>query len=137
MGDNVNLSSRLEGANKIYGTTIMCSEATRQMAGDSILTRELDILRVKGKTTGVLVHEIIGRRSDDVPENRGQCLSRYNEGLSAYKERRWDDGIQLFTEALSFDENDGPSKLYIRRCNEFKVNPPPDDWDGIFTMRTK
>lgn len=137
MGDNVNLSSRLEGANKVYGTYIMCSEATRKMAGDSLIYRELDLLRVKGKTEGVLVHEIIGRRDDSIPESRLKCLGLYAEGLAAYKAREWDDGLRLFNQALAFDGDDSPSKVYIERCNEFKLNPPPDDWDGIFTMRTK
>jgi len=137
MGDNVNLSSRLEGANKLYGTYIMCSEATRAMAGDVIITRELDLLRVKGKTEGVLVHEIIGKRDDEIPDNKKKCLDLYAQGLASYKERRWEEGIGLFNDALSYDSDDSPSKVYIKRCNEFKVNPPPDDWDGIFTMRTK
>ena len=137
MGDNVNLSSRLEGANKQYGTYIMCSEATRQMVENDIMTRELDLLRVKGKTEGVLVHEIIAKKDDGINDTKQKTIDIYLKGLSAYKESRWDDGIELFTEALSIDSNDSPSSVYLERCNQFKVTPPPDDWDGIFTMRTK
>jgi len=137
MGDNVNLSSRLEGANKAYGTYIMCSEATRMMVENDIITRELDMLRVKGKTEGVLVHEILAKKDDSLSETRKQAVDVYLQGLTAYKERRWDDGIELFNKALSFDPEDSPSSVYIGRCEEFKKNPPPDDWDGIFTMRTK
>jgi adenylate cyclase len=137
MGDNVNLSSRLEGANKVYGTYIMCSEATRAMVEHSIVTRELDLLRVKGKTEGVMVHEVIAKKSDGLDETKQRIIAIYNEGLAAYKERRWQDGINLFKNALSIDTNDGPSSVYLERCNEFLKNPPPDDWDGIFTMRTK
>ncbi|HUT64290.1 MAG TPA: adenylate/guanylate cyclase domain-containing protein, partial [Anaerolineae bacterium] len=137
MGDNVNLSSRLEGANKVYGTSIMCSEATRKMVEHAIITRELDLLRVKGKTEGVLVHEVIGRKSDGIDGNKQRVLDIYHQGLIAYKERRWDDGIELFSEALSIDTSERPSSVYIERCKEFKMTPPPDNWDGIFTMRTK
>jgi len=137
MGDNVNLSSRLEGANKVYGTYIMCSEATRKMVEDAILSRELDLIRVKGKTEGVLVHEILARKDDGLSDARKKTIELYHLGLAAYKERRWDDGIAQFNEALSHDPEDSPSKVYIERCQEFKINPPPDDWDGIFTMRTK
>jgi len=137
MGDNVNLSSRLEGANKAYGTYIMCSEATRKMVEHVIITRELDLLKVKGKTEGVLVHEVLARKSDGLGEEKERVIDIYHEGLAAYKERRWDDGIKLFTEALSFDKDDSPSSVYLERCKEFKINPPPDDWDGIFTMRSK
>jgi len=137
MGDNVNLSSRLEGANKVYGTYIMCSDATKKMVEHAIITRELDLLRVKGKTTGVLVHEVIARRGDGLPEERRKALELYEKGLAAYKERRWDDGIALFGDALSVDPDDSPSRVYVERCKEFKLDPPPEDWDGIFTMRTK
>jgi len=137
MGDNVNLSSRLEGANKEYGTYIMCSEATRKLVEHAIITRELDLLRVKGKKAGVLVHEILAKKNDGLSETKQKTVEKYLEGLAAYKERRWDDGIQRFTEALSIDESDSPSSVYLERCRQFKAEPPPDDWDGIFTMRTK
>ncbi|MFC1490768.1 CHASE2 domain-containing protein [Candidatus Latescibacterota bacterium] len=137
MGDNVNLSSRLEGANKEYGTYIMCSEATRKMVEHEIITRELDLLRVKGKTEGVLVHEILERKSKGLSENKQKVIDLYYEGLAAYKERRWDDGIKFFGEASSLDPDEAPSAVYLERCKEFKADPPPDDWDGIFTMRTK
>ncbi|MFC1541353.1 CHASE2 domain-containing protein [Candidatus Latescibacterota bacterium] len=137
MGDNVNLSSRLEGANKEYGTYIMCSEATRKMVEHEIITRELDLLRVKGKTEGVLVHEVLQRKSTGLDEVKQKVVDIYLEGLAAYKERRWDDGIKLFSEAHSIDPEDSPSEVYKKRCEAFKAEPPPDDWDGIFTMRTK
>ncbi len=137
MGDNVNLSSRLEGANKAYGTSIMCSEATRQMVEHAIFTRELDLLRVKGKTEGVLVHEIIGEKNRNISRQKLAVIEVYIKGLEAYKQRRWDDGIALFADALDLDNSDGPSKVYLDRCREFRDHPPPDDWDGIFTMRTK
>jgi adenylate cyclase len=137
MGDNVNLSSRLEGANKVYGTYIMCSEATRQMVGDSLITRELDLLRVKGKTEGVKIHEVIARASEGIPEETRTLLDIYHKGLEAYKNRRWEEAAGLFREALAINPQDGPSTLYIERCDQFRQNPPGDDWDGIFTMRTK
>jgi len=137
MGDNVNLSSRLEGANKEYGTYVMCSEATRKMVEHAIITRELDLLRVKGKTEGVLVHEVLAKKNDGLSDKKQKLIDVYIRGLTTYKERRWEDGIKIFTEALSIDKDDSPSSVYLKRCREFKINPPPDDWDGIFTMRTK
>ena len=137
MGDNVNLSSRLEGANKQYNTYSMCSEATRKMVEHEVITRELDLLRVKGKTEGVLVHEVLAKKSEGIGEDKQRVIDKYLEGLAAYKERRWDDGIRLFGEAIEMDGDDGPSSVYHDRCKQFKEDPPPDDWDGIFTMRTK
>ena len=137
MGDNVNLSSRLEGANKAYGTYIMCSEATRKMAEESIITRELDLLQVKGKTEGVLVHEILAKADDGLSDNIAKSVECYNRGHEMYKTKQWDEGIKHFTEALKHNPEDAPAKVYIERCEEFKNNPPPEDWDGIFIMRTK
>jgi adenylate cyclase len=137
MGDNVNLSSRLEGVNKVYGTYIICSEATRQMVEDSVITRELDLIRVKGKKAGVKIHEIIAKKTDGIGEEKQRLLETFNLGLEAYKNRRWEEGKAFFTEALAVEPSDGPSALYLERCAEFLLNPPQEDWDGIFTMRTK
>jgi adenylate cyclase len=137
MGDNVNLGSRLEGANKVYGTYIMCSEATRKIVAHAIITRELDLIQVKGKTEGILVHEVVAKLADGISDAKKQAIELYHQGLEAYKKKQWDVGIGLFNEALMHDPLDPPSKVYIERCMEFKDNPPPEDWDGIFTMRTK
>ena len=80
---------------------------------------------------------MLARKNDGLSEKKQKIINIYHEGLATYKERRWDDGIKLFTEALSLDKDDSPSSVYLQRCKEFKINPPPDDWDGIFTMRTK
>lgn len=137
MGDNVNLSSRLEGANKVYNTYIMCSENTRNMVDHAVITRELDLIRVKGKTEGVKIHEVIARKDRGLDDARRGLLETYLRGLEAYKARRWEEGIALFREALAIDSHDGPSTLYLERCTEFQQNPPDENWDGIFTMRTK
>ncbi len=64
-------------------------------------------------------------------------LKYYNMGLSAYKQRKWDDAIGAFQKALEIDPKDGPSELYLKRSHEYKLNPPPPHWDGVFTMTTK
>ena len=137
MGDNVNLSARLEGANKVYGTGIMCSEATKILAGDQIVSRKLDVLRVKGRSAGLGVYEILGMSGDSLPDAVNRMLSHYHKGMSAYRECRWAEACESFTAALEIKPDDGPSLLYKDRCMEFTSNPPPTDWDGIFTMRTK
>ncbi len=137
MGDNVNLSSRLEGANKAYGTYIMCSEATRKMVEDKIITRELDLLQVKGKTEGVLVHEVLAKMDEGLDEAMEKAVECYNKGHECYKNKQWDEGIKHFKEALEYVPDDPPSKVYIQRCEDFKIEPPPEDWNGIFIMRTK
>jgi tetratricopeptide (TPR) repeat protein len=66
-----------------------------------------------------------------------QLLEQYNKALSLYKQRKWKEALQEFKKALEIVPDDGPSQLYIERCKEYIKNPPPDDWDGVFVMKTK
>ncbi len=70
-------------------------------------------------------------------EAKKKMLEYYNEGLKLYKSRKFREAIKAFKKALEYEPNDGPSKLYIARCVELAKNPPPPDWDGVFTMTTK
>ncbi|HRX17010.1 MAG TPA: tetratricopeptide repeat protein [Spirochaetota bacterium] len=72
-----------------------------------------------------------------VSEQKRAVLGHYNEGLSFYRNRKWDEAMAEFTKALEIDAADGPSECYLKRCREYKKNPPPPDWDGVFTMTTK
>ncbi len=72
-----------------------------------------------------------------ISNNKLEIIRLYNLGLNSYKLKKWDDAINYFTNALKIDPSDGPSKLYLERSNNYKTNPPPDDWDGVFTMTTK
>lgn len=72
-----------------------------------------------------------------ITKEKEEVLRLYNAGLDAYKMRKWDEAKDCFEKALKVDPYDGPSKLYLERCKQYKVTPPPDDWDGVFTMTTK
>lgn len=72
-----------------------------------------------------------------ITKEKEEVLKYYNLGLTAYKQRKWDEAIRAFERALSIDPKDGPSDVYLERANEFKKNPPPDDWDEVFVMKTK
>ena len=66
-----------------------------------------------------------------------ELLEYYNQGLVAYKQRKWDVAEAAFASALRIDPKDGPSNLYLERVKEYGKNPPPDDWDGVFIMTVK
>lgn len=70
-------------------------------------------------------------------KEKEEVLKYYNMGLSAYKQRKWDEAIKYFELALQIDPNDGPSEVYLNRSKNYKQNPPPPDWDGVYTMTTK
>ena len=70
-------------------------------------------------------------------KEKEEVLRLYNIGLEAYKGQRWDDALESFRAGLKIDPDDGPTKVYIERCEYFKENPPGEDWDGVYTMTTK
>jgi adenylate cyclase len=137
MGDAVNLASRLEGANKEYSTYIMIGQLTYDLAKDGIISRPLDLLRVKGKKEPVKVFELLARKEDGVPEVLRRLISLYDQGLEFYREQKWDLGIETFESCLKEIPGDGPSKVYLERCHAFRQSPPGKDWDGVFTMTHK
>jgi class 3 adenylate cyclase len=136
MGDAVNLASRLEGANKIYGSSSLVSEPTIKAAGDAVVFREIDRLVVVGQSHPEAVFEIMGRK-DELDENQLRLRECYAEGLAAYRARRWDDARQAFDAALDAAAGDGPSTAMARRAAEFQANPPPADWDGAWRLDQK
>lgn len=136
MGDAVNLASRLEGANKIYGSHSLASAPVIAAAGDAIEVREIDRLVVVGQTKPEAVFEIIGRKGE-LTEKQSVLLARYAEGLAAYRARRWDDARRAFQAALEAFPGDGPSMAMLARIENFQINPPAADWDGSWQLDQK
>jgi adenylate cyclase len=136
MGDGVNLASRLEGANKEYGTLMMVSEATYLKAKDSITVRFLDFLAVKGKKEPVKVYQLVSEKGNE-PADWFELVALYDKGIKLHLERKWDEAIQTFEELLARWPDDGPSETYIKRCQEYKLNPPPENWDGRYILTHK
>ena len=142
LGDAVNLASRLEGLNKDYGTHITANESTHAAAKDAgFFFRELDLIRVKGKLQPVTIYELIGRTSElqrdgslpDVQEH----VRLFNEARKLYRQRRWAEAQSAFQAILDRWSNDGPSILYMKRCQEYLADEPLPNWDGVFTMTHK
>ncbi len=137
IGDSVNLASRLEGANKHYGSKILFSEFTARRLTATTLTREIDLIRVKGKDFPVAVHESLGHRAAELDRGLGAMLEAYGAGIAAYRGRAWDDAERAFTRALAAMPGDGPSAIYIDRCRQFARVPPPKDWNGVWVLTGK
>ena len=136
IGDNVNLGARLEGINKVYKTAnnIIISEFTKNELSDKLVTRELDLVRVKGKARPVAIFELVGEK--DIIVYSDEFLENYAQGLAAFKKQEWDRAVAEFKKALVLNEDD-VSSMYIKRCRHNKKNPPGPDWDGVFTLTKK
>ena len=135
MGDAVNLASRLEGLNKEYGTNIIISEFTKSELPDTLITREIDLVRVKGKLKPVKIYELMGESDgDSILITKAKM---FEEGISLYRNRQWQEAVNKFQEIKNQFSDDGPSSVYIERCTAYMASSPPDDWDGVFVMKTK
>jgi len=137
LGDSVNLSSRLEGLNKDYGTHILVNETTYLAARDSgFIFRELDLIRVKGKLQPVVIYELIAFSSELTAETQ-TLLGRFCEARELYRQRRWLEAQTAFQSILDQWPNDGPARAYWKRCQEYLFDEPSMNWDGVFTMTHK
>jgi adenylate cyclase len=137
LGDSVNLSSRLEGLNKDYGTHILVNETTYVAAKDSgFVFRELDLIRVKGKNDPVVIYELVCDAAKLTPEIE-MLLDSFADARKLYEERRWTDAQSAFQSIIGRWPEDGPARAYWKRCQEYLFDEPPAHWDGVFTMTHK
>lgn len=136
IGDTVNLASRLEGTNKQYGTQILINEETRRLAGETIEVREIDAIRVVGKVDPVRVFELIGRGGEITPQQEA-LRARYEGGLAFYRQANWEAARQAFESCLQIAPDDGPAQLLLERVRLLSEQPPPENWDGVWTMTQK
>ncbi len=128
LGDTVNLGSRLEGLTKTYGVNIIVSENTARLAGD-LPYRELDRVRVKGKQEPVAIFE-------PVDPAQLHAAGRFSEALVRYRQRDWDRAETLITELDALAPH-ALYRLYLERIRHFRAQPPPPEWDGVFTFEVK
>lgn len=129
LGDGVNLASRIEGLNKVYGTAILASEQVREAVGDLFSFRLVDKVAVKGRRGGVRVFELLGT-GDAGPS---PAAAAYERAFEAYLGRRFEDALR----ELQGHPDDPPGRVLAARCHSLLATPPPADWDGVFVAREK
>ncbi|MBL7171877.1 MAG: GAF domain-containing protein, partial [Desulfobacteraceae bacterium] len=137
IGDGVNLAARLESACKQYFAKILISENTYKKLRGTYRSREIDRVVVKGKSEPVGVYEVLDYHNDETFPNLMEVVNNFKNGLTQYRARKWDKAIRAFKEALNLNQKDEPSKMYIRRCEHLKENPPGDGWNGVWVMTSK
>ena len=133
MGDTVNLASRLEGANKFYGTAIIASEATMQLAGSGFAWRELDAVRVKGRTQAQKIYELVAYASD-LTEAQQKIMADYAEGLARWRAAEFPAAAAAFRRS---EANDRAAAMFGQRARELTASPPGGEWDPIRTLQEK
>jgi class 3 adenylate cyclase len=136
IGDTVNIASRLEQANKFYGTHILVSEGTRRLAGDTLAFREIDSLQVSGKQEPVRVFELLGY-SSELSDAVRRLAQTYETALAHYRSQDWDAAEAAFRECLVLVPGDPPSQVMLDRIASFRLTPPAADWDGIWVALSK
>lgn len=137
IGDGVNLSARLESASKQYGCDIVISDNTYQQCQDKFLVRELDCIRVKGKTQPVAVYELIDSIENGYPGQMEHVIEMYDKARTLYTQQEFGKAISCFGALLEIAPGDKSTLLHIGRCQQLITNPPKKNWDGVWTMTSK
>jgi class 3 adenylate cyclase len=136
MGDAVNLASRLEAVNKVYGSRVLIAQKTAAVLGTAFELREIDRLTVVGQSVPQTIFEVMARSGELTPPQR-QLRTRYAEALAAYRAANWDDARIAFNAALEIAPGDGPSLALLARIDNLAASPSPSDWDGAWQMEQK
>ncbi|MDC1173968.1 adenylate/guanylate cyclase domain-containing protein [Bacteriovoracaceae bacterium] len=145
MGDAVNLAARLEESAKQFGIFTQVARETKDLAGDEFIWRELDTVRVMGKTVPVQSFELIGIKETS-EEYLFDLANKFDYGVKLYKEQNFTEAIDVFTDTLELEYKrfpklkgvkTNPSEIYIQRCKDFLEIPPPPEWDGVTTLTSK
>ena len=135
MGDTVNLASRLEGANKIYGTRILVSEATVALCREDLSFREIDLVRVAGRETPVRIFQPLGQAGAAPVATATKLgaadLERFAEACAAFRAGRFAQAEQVF-QALA--THDPVAAHFAARALAHVASPPPGDWDGVTNL---
>ena len=135
MGDHVNLASRLEGQNKAYHTARIISEYTYEEVKNEYVCRDLDRIRVKGKLKPVKIYELMAFAKD--ANKHADLLAQWNEAQAVFYRRQYDEAAQRYEAILGRYPNDGPSRAFLDRALEFRVDAPAPDWDGVYVAKEK
>ena len=136
IGDEVNLASRLEGANKFFGSRILASESVYGGARDAVEVRELGRVRVVGKEVPIRVFEPVARKGE-LSESWKKALPLFNEGVKLFEQRKYAEAQGLFQEFAAIFPDDKPGEFYLSQARDYAVIPPPEDWDGTFNLTQK
>ena len=136
IGDNVNLASRLEGVNKQFGTKIIISEITYQLAKKRIEARELDLIAVPGREKPIRIFQLLGEK-DRITEDDKRIKALFEGGLKSYRMGEFKEAQEIFEKVMEMGPDDQPSQIFIARCKNLIDAPLPANWDGVLRLKEK
>jgi class 3 adenylate cyclase len=136
MGDTANLGSRLEGLNKLYGTSILVTERTAREAERFVLTRRVDRVRVVGRAEPVDLFEVLAERGEENGTLPRRCAA-YAEAVSLYERRSWSEAGAAFERVAHEFPEDAAARTMAGRCAAFRQQDPGPTWDGVWTATAK
>jgi hypothetical protein len=136
IGDTVNVASRLESANKTYGTRALINETTNRFVASLVETREIDQVLVVGKTEPQRIFELLGRKGE-VGGERLALRDAFEEALAGYRRKDWKEAHAGFEGCLKIMPGDGPSKVFLGRITRFCTTAPSPDWDCVWSLVEK
>ena len=140
LGDAVNLASRLESLTKYYGASLLFSDQTFDALGDekeNLLIRKIDTVMVKGRKQAVTIYELFNSDSLEVQSAKKMVMQSLEEPLSLYRQKKWMEAEQLFTDLARNQPLDSLPTIYVERCQNLLKNPPSDDWAGVHVFNQK
>ncbi len=136
IGDTVNIASRLEGVNKIYGTDLIINEDCYRLVETEVEVRELDFVTVYGKTEPIRIYELLSKGGElDAPTT--ELCHTFRIALDHYRQQKWQNAEQGFRACLEIKQHDGPSLEFLTRIATFSRTPPPKDWNGVWQTASK
>jgi adenylate cyclase len=136
IGDRVNLAERLQNANKYYGSDVLICETTVARLARPVRLRELDLIRVRGRQAPVSISEVLEHHNAQSFPHMDEVLFTFAEAVGHYRNRAWARAEKLFRQALAACPADRPSQIYLERCAVYRSDPPPEDWDGVWTLQS-
>jgi len=136
IGDTVNVSSRLEVINKVYGTEIIVSENVYNKCPDEFEFRFLDRVSLLGRNECMNIYELITLKNE-IAKKEIKINEYYETGLKYYFDQNWIDALKYFNTVIKYRHNDMPAKLMRERCLLYRKNPPSGEWNGVFSQTAK
>lgn len=137
LGDNVNVTSRLEAVNKHYGTHILISEEFYQRIKGKFIVRKVDRVIVKGKKSPMTIYELLAETADEIAFDLKRYQDYFDQAFEAYSKQQWDTALPLFNECLKVYPEDRVAQVFISRIDYFKKHPPEDRWNGVWWLTEK